>query len=197
MRTEEGVMIYPGEMLIDLFGRNASPKIVRNLGGITYKSMPSKLLIDMFLDFARDPYSRATLWKESSWKDFNRNDCLAKLRLVGIAIVDVTLKMCNVNQIRIRRFNTLPKLLMLNLNTTKKFDIEKFARSIHNVFVHDNVDVEMVTPDTSESSTRTSTSSSSSDNILNPSVRQITCNRDECVGYLGTLNIKWKGMIQF
>ena len=81
-------MIYPGKILIELFGRNASPTIVENLGGTIRQSAPSTLLVESFLDFAADPHARATEWKRSSskrsssnrssWKNFNSKDRIAQ-----------------------------------------------------------------------------------------------------------------------
>ena len=163
--TVEGVMIFPGAILAEVFGRHAVSKIVSQLGGTTRKGARAKVLLHKLLDFVADPNSRATLWRDPSWNDCTSNNGLAKLRGVGIAIIYAKLKRGNFDQITMRQFNTLPPELVWELNAINKFDIETFARSAHNLFEHEGevyeqADAEMVTPNAHERSSERSTCSS-------------------------------------
>ena len=200
-------MICAGAILAHLFGRNASPQIVEKLGGKTFKRSPSKVLLAKFLDFAADPHSRAILWKKSTWKDFKRNDCFTKLRLVGVSVVDATLTRGKVSQRTIRRLINLPQELIVMLGTTKKYDIQAFARSAHNVFEQEaemceQFDAEMATPATHETPSKGSSSSSSSGNPHStsssatssesapPQQRQITWNEDGVIQRLVLMGVQ-------
>ena len=173
VNTDEGIMIFPSAILTETFGARAVATIVRRLGGTARQNTAAKVLLANFLDFAADPNSRATLWKELSWNDFTSNDRMAKLRGVGIAISHTKLKRGSVKKITMRQFNTLPTELMIELNSKTKIDIEAFARNAHNLFeqegeYYEHVDVEMVTPNAHGSSSKGSESSSSSSSSSAP-----------------------------
>ena len=200
VETKDGVMIYPGHILTEIFGNVASAQIIKHLGGTIRQNTLSKLPLNVFLNFAADPHPSLTLWKTPSWKDFNRGHCIAKLRAVGIVVIDAKLNFGNVKQRTVRPFNTLPEVMM-KLNSEDEFDIEAFARSAHNVFeqhdeAYEQADAEMVTQNAHGRSSASSSFTSSApprspdlESFARQGQRRIAWTRQECADYLGTMNI--------